>query len=279
MTSQVISSSLSNCPLSPVRSKWSVATHLTTLVARSQTAHPPKSHPQALWVACLEGEGVLPLCRGAVSIFDSPSQQGGDTHTQSNCIIYKGSLPSLIISPPPHSFPFKWHQSCYRSTKSQKCDTRTSSSLDWLDQLVKFDVCAPPYVLRPETDSETLLHTKQVTLSVPEEIPVCIDCLSWDFQWLTYPASENKIQPCLTSPSIHVLTIITCVSLPKLIYDVCMLDKFPLKIGTTIVHMDSQFSPPPPQCQLDPVVRIYFYIHKVGFLGNTYTSYKALCTT
>ena len=69
MTSRLIGLGHSNHPPSPVRPKWSVPSHMTFLVARSQTAQPPGSHPQTLWVvthsqqvASLDGE-FTPLQR------------------------------------------------------------------------------------------------------------------------------------------------------------------------------------------------------------------------
>ena len=51
MISRLIRLGLSDHPSSPVRAKWSVVNHVTFLVARSQTAQLPRSHPQALQVA------------------------------------------------------------------------------------------------------------------------------------------------------------------------------------------------------------------------------------
>ena len=85
---------------------------------------------------------------------------------------------------------------------------------------------------------------------------------------------EQNPTSCLTSPAIHVLSNITGVSFLKLLtFEVCMLSVFPLKIRTAIIHKDFLFSLL--QCQLFLVVRIYFYIHMIAFLGNTYTSLKA----
>ena len=67
MTSQLIRLSLSNCPSSPVRAKVSIASRMTSLAARSWTAQPPGSRPQALQVAIhsqrVAGWGFTPLQR------------------------------------------------------------------------------------------------------------------------------------------------------------------------------------------------------------------------
>ena len=57
----------------------SVTGHVTTSIAGLKTAQLPESYLQALLVAILGqpvalSGGILPLCRGAVSIFYSPSQ-------------------------------------------------------------------------------------------------------------------------------------------------------------------------------------------------------------
>ena len=79
-------------------SKWSVVSHMTFLVATSQTVQPLGSHPQALWVTT-QGEqvaswgGGYPLCRGAVGKFYRCSQLGGvwsEVKARFPCIIFEG---------------------------------------------------------------------------------------------------------------------------------------------------------------------------------------------
>ena len=65
---------LSNCSSSSIRS---AAGHITLLLSGSGTAQPPRSCHQALWIAThgqhmVLLEGVLTLCRSAVSVFYSP---------------------------------------------------------------------------------------------------------------------------------------------------------------------------------------------------------------
>ena len=84
MASRLIGLSLFNCSPSPVRAKWSVTSHMTFLVSRSQTAQPLGSHLQVLQVTIHSQQVVslgfvfffLPLCRGTVGVFYSPSRLG-----------------------------------------------------------------------------------------------------------------------------------------------------------------------------------------------------------
>ena len=80
-TSWLIISGPIRPPIRPSKGQSSVLQAIDHSVAGSMTAQPPGSCPSALRVAAHGQQAVplvggLPLCRGAVGVFDSPSWQG-----------------------------------------------------------------------------------------------------------------------------------------------------------------------------------------------------------
>ena len=80
-TSRLIGSGPIRPPVRPSKGQSDVLQAIDHSVAGSMTAQPPGIRPSALRVTThgqqvASLEGVLPLCRGAVGVFYSPSRQG-----------------------------------------------------------------------------------------------------------------------------------------------------------------------------------------------------------
>ena len=79
-TSRLIGSGPIRPHVRPSKGQSSVLQFIDHSVAGSMTAQPPGSRPSALGVAAHRKQAVpllvLPLCRGAVGVFYSPSRQG-----------------------------------------------------------------------------------------------------------------------------------------------------------------------------------------------------------
>ena len=121
ITSRRIRSGLFNCPSNSIKVK------VTTLIARSRTAQPPRSHPQAIMGHHSQltsdhiGKG-LTFCRGAVSIFYNPSRQGiRDSFKQRclqpkinfQCILYQIFFASIVSTSTGGDLIAQWVKSIY----------------------------------------------------------------------------------------------------------------------------------------------------------------------
>ena len=99
MTSRLIGSGPIRPPVRPSKGQSGVMQAIDHSVVGSMTARPPGIRPSALRVAthgqqlASLGGGVLPLCRGAVGVFYSPSRQG-DNKKEKTCRIVDFAFPA-----------------------------------------------------------------------------------------------------------------------------------------------------------------------------------------